>query len=310
MTSSTPDPGQGPALVRILRAPDGRLRSGWRLGIHLLLLAAFYVLSIPLALLASTLGQFGAEELESQLMLLVIISAMVVTAATWIARRYLDRSSFVSLGFARDRHVIPDLLFGFALTAVLMGLIFALFWGLGWLRFEGFAWGIDPWGAVLGQTLGWLIAYIFVGYYEELFSRGYQLQNLAEGLNLPLAVLLSSSVFGLLHLGNPSASVLSTLGIFAAGVFLAYAWIRTGQLWLSISLHIGWNFFEGTVFGFAVSGLEGFSLIRHSISGPTLVTGGAFGPEAGLVLLPIVALGIVAIRIYSKGRSRGSGQTE
>jgi hypothetical protein len=68
-------------------------------------------------------------------------------------------------------------------------------------------------------------------------------------------------------------------------------------------LHIGWNFFEGPVFGFPVSGLTDMpSLLIHTVSGPEIVTGGAFGPEAGLVIIPAMALGALAIFWYTRDR--------
>lgn len=115
-------------------------------------------------------------------------------------------------------------------------------------------------------------------------------------------MLISSAIFGLLHLGNPNATWASAAGIFFAGLFLALGFVRTGQLWLSIGLHIGWNFFEGIVFGFPVSGFATFPLIRYSISGPTLWSGGAFGPEAGLIVLPALFLGALLIGLYTRLR--------
>ena len=85
--------------------------------------------------------------------------------------------------------------------------------------------------------------------------------------------------------------------------FLLMAYLRTGQLWLSIGLHIGWNFFEGVVFGFPVSGLDIYRLIRHQIQGPEIWTGGAFGPEAGLIVLPALVIGAVLIYLYTRNRT-------
>ena len=94
------------------------------------------------------------------------------------------------------------------------------------------------------------------------------------------AVIISSAVFGLLHLANPNATWVSAAGIFFAGVFLAYGYIRTKQLWLPIGLHIGWNFFEGVGFGFPVSGLADiYKMLRIQVHGPEIWTGGAFGPD-------------------------------
>jgi hypothetical protein len=148
-----------------------------------------------------------------------------------------------------------------------------------------------------------LLLFVLVGWQEELVSRGYWLQNLTEGLNRTWGVIISSALFALAHLGNPNASWAAVLGILAAGLLFAYGYLRTGHLWLPIGLHTGWNFFEGTVFGYPVSGLSGlYQLVRQSVKGPALLTGGPFGPEAGLVLLPAVLLGALGVFIY--GRSR------
>jgi hypothetical protein len=93
------------------------------------------------------------------------------------------------------------------------------------------------------------------------------------------------------------------MGIFLAGVFFAYAYIRTKQLWLPIGMHIGWNFFEGVVFGFPVSGLEPYALTRITVQGPEIWTGGVFGPEAGLIVLPALILGAFLIYLYTMRRT-------
>jgi membrane protease YdiL (CAAX protease family) len=85
-------------------------------------------------------------------------------------------------------------------------------------------------------------------------------------------------------------------------LFFAYAYLRTRQLWLPIGLHIGWNFFEGTIFGFPVSGTTSYQLIHQSVSGPEIITGGAFGPEAGLILLPALLLGTAMVIILTRNR--------
>ena len=227
----------------------------------------------------------------------------VVTLSVFLSRRYLDRRTFVSLGLHWNRQAIADLLFGFGLAGVLMGLIYSLEWAVGWLKFEGFIWQQLPLSTVIFQSFVGLLSFgITVGWFEELRDRGYLLQNLKDGLNLPWALLLSSAMFAVGHLGNPNTSWISTLGIFLAGFFLAYGWVRTRQLWLSMGLHAGWNFFEGVVFGFPVSGVETFHLIKQTVSGPEWITGGAFGPEAGLVLILAIVVGTMLIHWWSRGR--------
>ncbi|MFC1996511.1 lysostaphin resistance A-like protein [Chloroflexota bacterium] len=233
-----------------------------------------------------------------------IVTLFAITGSVFITRRFFDRRSISSLGLKINSQVLKDLGIGIMIPMFMMGLIYLILWTAGWLDFQGFAWGEDSFGTIIYELVAAFIIFVFVGWNEELLSRGYHLQTLESGLNTIWAVLLSSAVFGVLHLANPNAdSVLNVaIGIFLAGVFLAFGFLRTRQLWLPIGLHIGWNFFEGIIFGFPVSGLETYRLTLITIRGPKLWTGGAFGPEAGLVLIPALVLGFVLVYLYTRGR--------
>jgi membrane protease YdiL (CAAX protease family) len=283
-----------------LSPSEPRLRAGWRLLIQTILLL---VLMLCIGIITLVPYSFlGGKELSGFLYLLVseIIEVFSITLSVFLARRFLDKRSFASLGFKLKWRALVDILAGIAITFVMMGVIYIIMLSSGWIEFEGFAWQSEPPAAVVRNILFIFLAFVLVGWNEELLSRGYHLQNLADGLDLTWGVILSSAVFGVLHLANPNATWVSAVGIFLAGLFLAFAYLRTKQLWLSIGLHIGWNFFEGAVFGFPVSGMEFYRLVRQTVSGPELWTGGAFGPEAGLVILPALVLGMVLITIYSR----------
>jgi membrane protease YdiL (CAAX protease family) len=120
-----------------------------------------------------------------------------------------------------------------------------------------------------------------------------------EGVSMPWAVVFSSLAFAAAHFQNANFTFLSLLGLLLTGAFIAYGYIRTRQLWLPIGLHIGWNFFLGTILGFPVSGLDSPSLLLTTIEGPSIITGGSFGPEAGLILLPALALGSFLVWSYT-----------
>ena len=268
------------------------------------------VMVAGIAFVNSDLVGGGSIPEELLLALTVIVALPAVTLSVWIARRGLDRRSFTSLGLSLKTPAARDMLVGFLIPAPLFALIFIIQWGLGWLTIEGWGWAAGSFTlTMLGVLLG-LVGFFAVGFYEELLFRGYYLQNLRDGTGLSIALFLSSAIFALAHLGNFSSSIASSIGIFAAAFFLAYGWIRTGALWLPIGLHIGWNFFQGPIFGFAVSGTPTPSIVVQSVEGPELLTGGGFGPVAGLIVLPLMALGSLFIWLYTRGRSGEPSQVE
>ena len=285
-------------LQKVFISPDEpRLRAGWRLLLQTLLL-------IVLGIVISGIGRFLKITIDPQNLIAgQILNLVLITGSVYIARRWLDKRSFESLGLRLNIQTLYDILAGIGITFVQMGFIYIVMLGLGWLTFEGFAWDFDPINTVITSTLTFLGVFIFVGWNEELMSRGYHLQTITSGLNLFWGVVISSAVFGILHLGNPNATWVSAAGIFFAGIYLAYGFIRTKQLWLPIGLHIGWNFFEGVVFGFPVSGLDIYALLRINVTGPELWTGGAFGPEAGLIILPSLLLGGGLIYWFTSNRA-------
>ncbi len=292
-----------PRFIRYFIAPDEfRLRAGWRLLLHSVLLIFGFMLFGSIVYISMLVFGLSTDEFfnETSPLLNVIITLPSFTLITFIVRRVIDRRSITSLGFDIDRKTILDLLVGFAIPGLLMGAIFLFELGVGWLEVIDYAWEVAPVDRWIPDLIFWLFIYSAVGFQEELLSRGYHLQNIVDGLNLPLGILISSLIFAILHLGNPFASLTSFIGLLAAGYFLAFAWVRTRKLWLPIGLHIGWNFFEGNIFGFPVSGTDTFKLIQHQVSGPTLITGGGFGPEAGLIVLPALLIGSAIIYLYTK----------
>jgi membrane protease YdiL (CAAX protease family) len=309
-----------------------RLRAFWRLFIQaVLFLLGIVVLSAAIVLAAigiwlaagqipagvagnpSAFSRLLAEKMagSSWLGLLSALSSLLVMLLTfWVAGRFLDRRRFADFGFHVDAAWWRDLAFGLALGALLMVLIFCAELTAGWVTITGTLQSLES-GLGLAQGLA---LFICVGIYEEMFSRGYQLRNMAEGLDiktlgpkwaLGLGYLLSSTIFGLLHLANPNSSLMSTFNLVIAGLFLGLGFILTGELAISIGLHITWNFFQGNVFGFPVSGgAFSTSLIAIRQGGPSLWTGGAFGPEAGLIGLLAILLGSVLIVGWVR-RTRG-----
>jgi len=276
---------------------EHRLRAGWRLTIQSLILVTLlfglqYIISYYL------LPNISIPDISSFL-ISKITMLLAVTGSVFVSRTLLDNRSFASLGLKMNSRAWIDLLVGIGIAALMMGIIFLAEWALGWLNFQDFVWNLEEPKTLAINILIFLGVFLIVGWQEELHSRGYWLQNLEEGINLYWAVAISSLFFASAHLGNPNFSIVSLIGLIVSGVFLAYGYTSTRRLWLPIGLHIGWNFFEGCVFGFPVSGLSVPHLLDYTVDGPILWTGGAFGPEAGLILLPALAIGAFFIWVYA-----------
>ena len=225
----------------------------------------------------------------------------------------MDRRPFKDFGFHFDGGWWLDLFFGLLLGAALMTGIFLVELALGWVTVTGSFRTSSPGIPFVPAILLPLAAFVLVGIYEELFSRGYQLRNMAEGLNYPGlgprgAVLaawgLSSVLFGVLHALNPNADMISVTNITLAGLMLGAGYVLTGDLAMPIGLHIAWNFFQGSVFGFPVSGLNppGATLVVTEQAGPGIWTGGLFGPEGGLLVTVATLTGILLTVLWMRLR--------
>jgi CAAX protease family protein len=136
---------------------------------------------------------------------------------------------------------------------------------------------------------------------EEIFLRGYALAHLRRGVGNVPAVLVTGTLFGVLHLANPNSSWVAAANISLVGVFLGALVIRTGSIWMAIGLHIAWNWFEGFFFGHPVSGIAaGTALLHRASADQSLWTGGAFGPEASLPTAIVLAASLAAVLFWPR----------
>jgi hypothetical protein len=136
-----------------------------------------------------------------------------------------------------------------------------------------------------------LTSALLAAVFEELVMRGVLFRIVEERFNSLAALVVSAAVFGLVHGANHGATIVSTLCIaFEAGLLLAAGYMVTRSLWLPIGLHFGWNFTEGGLFGAAVSGGKAEGIVKTVITGPPLISGGEFGPEASLIALAVCLL--------------------
>ena len=187
-------------------------------------------------------------------------------------------------------HTLLGLLVGFVLMTLVVSAIVAA--GCATLEWNGF---VGP------RQFSVFMLFLAVAVGEEMVFRGVIFRWIDERWNTAVALLVSAILFGLLHISNDNATWWSSLAIaIEAGLLLGAAYKWSGTLWLPIGIHWAWNYTQGNIFGFAVSGTDaGTTLLYPTTSGHDIVTGGAFGPEASIIA---VILGTLFTLIFLTNR--------
>lgn len=274
-----------------LSSDEFRLRAGWRIALFVLMFAGLVA-----GLSVITRGLLGG--LPKTSVVILVILAVSATTAVAIARRFLDRRSLRSLGLAGGRGAWRGLLFGFALSGAMVATVFGIMLAIGALSTVE----VQPLDRAMFTGLGLaLLATILIGAWEELVFRGYLLRNLSDGLGLRTAVVVSCLLYGAVHASNPNATVVSTLIIVGFGYLRLAGVLYTGLLWLSMGMHIGWNFFQSAVFGYAASGHPSrVTLLSHEPAAANWVSGGQFGPEGSVIVIPVLILALLLMYRWSR----------
>lgn len=193
--------------------------------------------------------------------------------------------------------LLPSTLKGFGICAAYFLVVVAILYAVG-------AYRVSTFGESLMPMLQALSYYLLVAVGEEIAFRGFMFRWIDRRFGFVVALVVSSLFFGLIHW--PQGDFMSAMAIAVeAGLLLGAAYRYAGNLWLPIGMHWGWNFTQGSIFGFSVSGTDGgASLIKPTITGPQWLTGGAFGAEASVVAIVIgLALGLwFAVQVIRRQR--------
>lgn len=269
-------------MKQFFRDRQGSLRNGW----WILLFLALFVASQPVYTLASKAVQrLGVD--KPWLAPLPVVFLLLVTWACLRLRRQPLAAVGLRLDLAWARGAFAGAALGSALILAVAGLI-ALSGGV---RFH-----LDPARSVRALAMGaW--AFTWVALLEELLFRGFVFQRLVDGIGRWPGLLAMAALFALAHWGNPGmegptlawASIDTVLGALLLGL----AYLRTGSLALPIGIHFGWNWAQGALLGFDVSGFgQAGWLLPEMLGGPQWLSGGAFGPEASIFAVLVDAVAV------------------
>ncbi|WP_462128442.1 CPBP family intramembrane glutamic endopeptidase [Streptococcus parasanguinis] len=215
----------------------------------------------------------------------------------WV--KVIEKNSLSSLGFVK-RNWLKYLAWGILLSLLQMGVIALVYQVCGIGTFELNELSLEPILFILGLFPFWLLQ----GGTEEVATRGWLLTRIAARTNLPLAIVISSSLFGILHMGNAGVTFLSVLNIILDGVLAGLLFIYTDSIWLVVAQHGTWNYVQGNLLGFQVSGTGAdASIFSFTMgSGPDWLTGGEFGAEGSIITTLVLLLSVVLV--YRLGERR------
>ena len=274
---------------------------GW---LRALIFAVVYIVflfgaAIIAGLIIVAAGNNISKEEISKLMntdflwLTVLSSFIISLLIVFLFRKFIDRKSFVSLGFETDGY-IPDAISGLFLAPVILGLGSLMLFSSGHLKWVD----IDFNATNLFISLG---IFIMIAFSEEIVFRGYILNNLLQSFNKWIALGISALLFMLAHIDANSIGFLPLLNIFLAGILLGLNYVYTKNLWFAIFLHFSWNFLQGPILGFKVSGLAIQTLLQTELKGDILLTGGDFGFEGSFIdtLITIAAI-LILYLVYER----------
>ena len=243
---------------------------------------------------------FNNKDLLS--LLITLFSFAFISLLVFFRVKVIEKRSFSSIGFNKNNWLKKYSL-GFLIGLAMMSIIVLILFPFGYITVEKNPIqpvGISAIASVLVILLGWIIQ----GATEEIVTRGWLLNVLSTKYNIGVGLLISSTLFGLMHLTNPNVNYIAVINIILVGLFYGLYVIKTNDLWAVCGMHSAWNFAQGNIFGFKVSGLDVSvgSLIDLNLVGSDFVTGGIFGPEAGITATFILLASIGILLFIDKKR--------
>lgn len=234
------------------------------------------------------------SQTSAQLFVTCFMGMVGTIAVVWLFTTKVDKKSFANISFDKT-NMVKDIVLGLAMGFVIILSGFSILVLTHQLQF------ID----IKFNALNLLYSvgiFVFVAVSEEVFTRGYILRNLAFSFNKYMALVVSALIFSLMHLANPNANLVGLSIIFLSGLVLGLPYLYTKNLWFPIALHFSWNFFQGPVFGFNVSGMNFYKLIETKYATPNDWNGGEFGFEGSIVAVFFLLGALTAIYFLFRNR--------
>lgn len=291
-----------PGAMQFIFLNDRGLRAGWRLTIFIAIFICLVLLiSFPLRSIAQKQAATGALTPGPQILgdgLLFLVLLITCWIMSKVEKRPMGLYGLpLQDGAIFSRLATGYVFWGFTpLTVCLLVLHFFHAFDFGNFVLHGA--DVVRWG------FAWFVGFMFVGFAEEYLLRGYALYTLADGIGFWPATIVLAVLFGLGHARNPGET---RIGVVATVVFAIFASITlrvTGNLWLAVGAHAGWDWAQSFFYGVSDSGMTAQGhLLNPNFHGPVWLTGGTVGPEGSIVTLILwTVMMVIFYLVYRKPR--------
>ena len=238
------------------------------------------------------MSSFGTGKIDLELMIILEYTmTFFMIIMLWAFMKYIDKEPLINIGL-QVKGRLKDFNFGLLIGLLIMGFAYFFLLLINEIAFVNIDFNLN-------KVLLSIVLFMGVSVFEEIIFRGYVLKNLLESFNPYVALFVSSLFFSLIHGANPNVTLLGLSNIFLAGIFLGASYVFTKNLWFPIALHFSWNFFQA-MFGFKVSGLDSYSIIKFDIIENNYINGGEFGFENSVLSLIIIIIFTIIIWKYFK----------
>jgi membrane protease YdiL (CAAX protease family) len=297
----------------------GRLRSGWRLLLFVLVYLLVFIflglfVRVALALVPEQVAQAVFNGIQGWIIQAALLSISAILVG-WACGALLEGLPFRALGWSRHGGWLRDLLLGSGVGTGSLLLAWALGAALGGFRLTFAGMSLLPF--MIKTLLAAAVVFICAGAGEEALFRGYPLQTMTRAGLAWVGILLTCVFFGWVHLNNPNIPEgyalfsspylrffnklfnIAFLNTALAGVWLGVAYLRTRSLWFPLGVHWSWNWMMGAVVGLPVSGISEITSqpLMHTVDrGPAWLTGGMYGIEGGLACTLTLLISTLFIR--------------
>lgn len=290
---------------------EGKVRSGWKIAAVLAIglgLATIISTIIGIAVSAKLLasGDIGTDmdaylQRSQEIVLgltpvFMFIQEIILIATPLLAWKLAIKRPFTNMGLTPLKTDAKDFITGLVFGIVSITIVFLA------LILSGNA-NVETWVPHFSSAqLLYLVLFILVGFAEEILGRGYIMSVLRQTKSKPAIVIVSAIIFALMHSSNQGIGLLPYINLALVGILFSYMFLKSGNIWMCIGYHITWNYLQGYVFGFNVSGTVSDGLLSTTYKTNNIFNGGAFGPEGGLFVTAVIFASFLFVKYYYRNK--------